>query len=314
MLIPRAVLHPQRHCWMWLNQHNGALKHVFITLETRTKPNVDSGNEQQNGFNRYRAHLFILPRCWRTTVFRRQSDRLPVWSGLICWGALKEAHFSNGKATHWYKRADLCLVGCHTRELATRDNTYVRWYISSTKFHCNRTREECSSPYGASKAILFDIYCLKGSSTTASHVPFFPGNTGNFQCVLLDLLLRWGRRKRTKWMTSSLPRWHHSALDHMASCPNTHQLSCHSFLMLHIWKSKYLLEKWVKNIHTPIWRVLNYFPPNNVSTIVGGRAYCFMPQKATMMWPVLFILRCIKLIKICITGDCDSNLNSRASS
>lgn len=169
MLIPRAVLHPQRHCWMWLNQHNGALKHVFITLETRTKPNVDSGNEQQNGFNRYRARLFILPRCWRTTVFRRQSDRLPVWSGLICWAALKEAHFSNGKATHWYKRADLCLVGCHTRELATRDNTYVRWYISSTKFHCNRTQEECSNPYGASKAILFDFYCLKGSSTRASH-------------------------------------------------------------------------------------------------------------------------------------------------
>lgn len=239
MLIPRAVLHPQRHCWMWLNQHNGAPKHVFITLETRTKPNVDSGNEQQNGFHRYREHLFILPRCRRTTVFRRQSDRLPMWSGLICWAALKEAHFSNGKATHWYKRADLCLVGCHTRELSTRNSTYVRWYISSTKFHCNRTREECSNPFGRQQELHIGA-------------PFFPGNTGNFQCVPVDLLLRWGRRKRTKGMTSSLPRWHHSALDHMASCPNTHQLSCHSFLLLHIWKSKYLLEKWEKFIHTLI--------------------------------------------------------------
>lgn len=169
MLIPRAVLHPQQHCWMWLNQHNGAPKHVFITLETRTKPNVDSGNEQQNRFNRYRAHLFFLPRCRRTTVFRRQSDRLPVWSGLICWAALKEAHCSNGKATHWYKRADLCLVGCHTRELATHNSTYVRWYISLTKFHCNRTWEEFSNPCGVSQEIHFWYLLLKRVVTRASH-------------------------------------------------------------------------------------------------------------------------------------------------
>lgn len=55
MLIPEAVLHPQQHCWMWLNQHSGAPERVFITLETCTKQNVDRGNELQNDFYRYRG-------------------------------------------------------------------------------------------------------------------------------------------------------------------------------------------------------------------------------------------------------------------
>lgn len=81
----------------------------------------------------YQFTHFIPPGCWWTTVFCSQSNRHPVWSGLICWAASEEAHFSNGKATHWYKRTDFCLASCHARELVTRNNTYVRLYITMEK-------------------------------------------------------------------------------------------------------------------------------------------------------------------------------------
>lgn len=127
---------------------------MLIVAMSCKKTSIDTG------------HIVLLPRCWRT-VFCSQSGRRPVWSALICWAALKKAHFSNGKATHWYKRANLCLAGCHMRELATRKNTYVRLYISSANFLCKPLwcLDAKNKPL---KKFAFDIYRSKVSSTRAS--------------------------------------------------------------------------------------------------------------------------------------------------